>query len=153
MIVRTALPADAGEACGVIRRSIEELCLADHRGDAEVLQGWLANKTPETVLSWIEAADQRVLVAVEAEAILGVGAAAARGEITLNYISPHARFRGASKAVMLALEDYLRGKGNQIARLTSMITALRFYRALGYRDFGPAETWRGIGAQPMVRLL
>ncbi len=37
MQVREAYVEDADEACGVIRRSIAELCHADHKGDASTL--------------------------------------------------------------------------------------------------------------------
>jgi hypothetical protein len=45
--VRDAVREDAPAACEVIRRSISELCEADHRNDPEILKRWLANKTPE----------------------------------------------------------------------------------------------------------
>ena len=42
--VRDAVREDAPAACEVIRRSISELCEADHRNDPEILRRWLANK-------------------------------------------------------------------------------------------------------------
>ena len=51
MEIRDALPEDAPAACEVIRRSISELCGADHLNDALILGRWLANKTPEIVTS------------------------------------------------------------------------------------------------------
>ncbi|HJU15215.1 MAG TPA: hypothetical protein VJ770_01985 [Stellaceae bacterium] len=53
MKIRDAIPADAPAACAVLRRSIVELCGADHGGDPEILRHWLANKTPQIVASWI----------------------------------------------------------------------------------------------------
>ena len=44
--VRRADPRDAQAATDVLRRSITELCVLDHRGDADTLGKWLANKTP-----------------------------------------------------------------------------------------------------------
>lgn len=43
-------------------------------------------------------------MAVEGGMILGVGAVTDKGEITLNYVSPDARFRGVSRALLGALE-------------------------------------------------
>jgi hypothetical protein len=43
-------------------------------------------------------------VAEEGKTILGVAAMDASGKITLNYVSPEARFRGVSKALVLQLE-------------------------------------------------
>ena len=87
--------------CEVIRRSISELCEADHRNDPEILRRWLANKTPEIVGSWIIKPGNSVLVAVDDDSILAVGSVTDAGEITLNYVSPDARFRGVSRACSL----------------------------------------------------
>ena len=46
MDIRTANENDAESACYIVRRSIKELCFADHQNDAQAIQGWLANKTP-----------------------------------------------------------------------------------------------------------
>src|SRR5258707_11040363 len=63
--IRTAGPEDALAACQVMRRSIAELCVADHRNDEAILKPWLCNKTPEVFLSWIGQPDNCLLVAVE----------------------------------------------------------------------------------------
>ena len=103
--VRDAVREDAPAACEVIRRSISELCEADHRNDPEILRRWLANKTPEIVGSWIIKSGNSVLVAVDDNSTLAVGAVTGAGEITLNYVSPDARFRGVSWAMLTVLED------------------------------------------------
>jgi hypothetical protein len=90
--IRDAVPEDASAACEVLRRSISELCGADHRNDPEILTRWLANKTPEIVGSWIIEPGNSVLLAVDDDSILAVGAVTDAGEITLNYVSPDARF-------------------------------------------------------------
>jgi hypothetical protein len=48
MLNRPATPEDVPTACDIIRRSITELCTADHANDPAILQRWLANKTPKT---------------------------------------------------------------------------------------------------------
>jgi GNAT superfamily N-acetyltransferase len=103
MKIRDAAPDDAPAACGVIRRSIAELCSADHHHDPAILGRWLGNKTPEIFRSWIRP-NNALLVAVEDRDILAVGCVNDTGEITLNYISPDARFRGISSALLEALE-------------------------------------------------
>ena len=92
--VRDAVPA----ACEVMRRSISELCSADHLNDGVILGRWLANKTPEIDGSWIIRPGNSVLVAVDDDSILAVGSVTDAGEITLNYVSPDARFRGVSSS-------------------------------------------------------
>jgi hypothetical protein len=42
-----ARPADADRAIGVIRRSIQELCELDHKGDRATPSMWLSNKTAD----------------------------------------------------------------------------------------------------------
>jgi hypothetical protein len=53
--VRLAGPEDAAEACRVIRRSIEDLCGADHDANPSFLEYWPANKTPGQMRAWIAA--------------------------------------------------------------------------------------------------
>ena len=102
MLIRKATVEDAPEACEILRRSITELCEADHHNDPRLLDPWLANKMPSTVAAWIANPDAHVFVAIESGAIVGVGAVTSAGEITLNYVSPAARFRGISKRVIAA---------------------------------------------------
>jgi hypothetical protein len=53
MEIRDAVAEDAPAACQVLRRSISELCVADHGNDPAILAKWLLNKTPDIVASWI----------------------------------------------------------------------------------------------------
>lgn len=153
MQVRIAKDDDAEDACAVLRRSIQDLCVADHGNDAQTIREWLANKTPDIVRSWIGAPGQQVMIAEENRKILGVGAATAAGEITLNYVAPDARFQGVSKAILAALERYLRDQGQTRSTLSSTQTAHRFYQAAGYRDAGEPQTWWRARCQPMAKNL
>jgi GNAT superfamily N-acetyltransferase len=154
MEIREARPADAPGACQVMRRSIAELCIADHHNDPEILRRWLANKTPEIVSSWITNLSGTMLLAVEGDAILAVGSVTDAGEVRLNYVSPDARFRGVSRALMRALETRAREKGVSTCRLTSTETAHRFYLALGYVDDGaPGGKFGTTGSYPMSKPL
>ena len=152
MLIRRARVEDAAHACGVMRRSIAELCNADHHDDPAIVGRWLANKTTENVKAWIEDAGNQVLVAVEGDDVLAVGAVRNDGEITLNYVSPDARFKGVSRAMLAALEQVAREFGNGGCQLTSTETALRFYLAAGYRQTGPSQGKFGTAsAYPMTR--
>ena len=146
--IRGAAPTDAEAACEVLRRSIIELCRADHNDDPIILGQWLSNKTPENVQEWISNPDNTVLVAVEHGTILAVGCVTNAGRIILNYVSPDARFRGVSQAMMHALEARAKQQGNPSCSLISTKTARRFYHAIGYvetgtsiRPFGTAESY------------
>jgi len=151
--IRPALARDAGAACDVLRRSIGELCARDHHDDPALKQAWLANKTPATVRRWITAPGGQVLLAEMDGKVVGVGAATARGEITLNYVAPEARFRGVSKAVLAALEAWLVGQGVARASLSSTETAHAFYLAAGYCDAADLRVSQAVDGQPMIKAL
>ncbi|MGO9360721.1 MAG: GNAT family N-acetyltransferase [Xanthobacteraceae bacterium] len=153
MEIRDAVAEDAPAACDVIRRSIAELCAADHRDDPEILGNWLRNKTPEIVGAWIGQPTSSILVAVERGLILAVGGITDGGYITLNYVSPDARFRGVSKALLVALERRAIARGNAQCTLHSTTTAHRFYLATGYADDGPSGHKFSIPSQPMRKVL
>ena len=153
MKIRHAVPEDGPAACDVMRRSITQLCVADHRNDPAVLGRWLANKTPEIFRSWIRP-DNALLVAVEDDSILAVGCVTNSGEITLNYVSPDARFRGVSTALLRALEARAIEQGNERCTLKSTETARRFYLARGFAEDGPAGGKFGMSSgYPMSKRL
>jgi GNAT superfamily N-acetyltransferase len=139
LTIRDAVAQDAGVACHVLRRSIAELCVADHHNDPAVLQAWLANKRPDIVASWIAKPDNSMLVAVKDGVIVAVGSITDAGEIQLNYVSPDARFRGVSRALLKALEVRAAERGNSRCHLISTETARRFYVSAGYTEDGPPQ--------------
>ena len=154
MEIRDAVAEDAPAACQVLRRSIAELCVADHRNDPTILARWLRNKTPENFASSIAKPTNSMLVAVGRGAILAVGLVTDAGEITWNYVSPEARFRGVSRAMLGALEARAAERGNVRCRLTSTETARRFYQAAGYIEDGPATGKFGMSSgYPMSKIL
>jgi GNAT superfamily N-acetyltransferase len=150
--IREATTDDATAACEVLRASITELCALDHCNDPEILARWLANKTPEIVASWIADPNASLLLAVEGETVLAVGSVRNDGEITLNYVSPVARFRGASSALLSALEVRAKERGNKSCNLLSTETAHRFYLDRGYVGNGaPQHKFGTSSSYPMMR--
>jgi GNAT superfamily N-acetyltransferase len=150
--IRDATEADAAAACGVLRASIVELCVADHRHDPEILGRWLANKTPENLAAWIADPEASMLLAVEDDVVLAVGAVRHDGEITLNYVAPAARFRGASSALLAALEARAKERGNTHCKLLSTETALRFYLNRAYVGRGePQHKFGTSSSYPMSK--
>ncbi len=76
------------------------------------------------------------------------------GEITLNYVSPDARFRDVSSALLGALESHAMGRGNTRCTLESTETARQFYLAREYSENRPAGAKRGTaGGYPMTKHL
>ena len=151
MVIRDAMLTDAAQACAVMRRSITELCIADHANDPAILGRWLANKRPEITREWIASSAGSMLVAVEGDAVLAVGGVFDSGEITLNYVSPDARFRGISKAMLQALEERAKKRGAPCCTLISTQTAYRFYKDAGYVDDDASVNKVGSPAQPMKK--
>jgi GNAT superfamily N-acetyltransferase len=152
MHVRDACEQDAEICCSVVRRSIIELCILDHEGDAASLELWLANKTAANMRRWIR--EHHVLVAVDGTAIAGVAAMTSSAEIILNYVSPDARLRGVSKALLRGLEARAANLGMPLLKLQSTATALRFYKALGYTACGAPTKGFGLTmGQPMQKRL
>lgn len=136
-----------------MRRSIAELCVADHGNDKAMLGRWLANKTPETFAAWLKDTGNTVLVADRGSLIAAVGAVNNDGEITLNYVSPDFRFQGVSKMLLAGLEAVSLSQGNSGATLFSTKTAHAFYRGAGYRDGGTPFFKFGTESYPMFKRL
>ena len=151
--IREAKIEDAPSACDVIRRSITELCVRDHRGDSAILGRWLASKTPENVARWIARPYCAFFVAVEGDTVLAAGQVTDAGEFLLNYVSPDARFQGVSRAMVHKLEDWARERGTLFCKLQSTETARRFYASLGYVETGPPVDFLGTVGYPMTKPL
>jgi GNAT superfamily N-acetyltransferase len=142
MRTRRATVEDGPQAIEVLRRSIMELCVEDLDGDPERLDAWLANKTLADWSVWIKAPRATVFVAEEGDVIVGVGAVRSDGEVLLNYVSPDARFRGVSTALLAALEREAAARGAVAMTLTSTRTARRFYLARGFVPVGDDDPLR-----------
>jgi GNAT superfamily N-acetyltransferase len=154
LLIRDAKSEDAVESCEVMRRSIAELCTADHKDDPAILDKWLGNKKPDIFRAWIAQPRNNLLVATEGERIVAVGSVTDDGEITLNYVSPDARFRGVSKALLAGLERRAAKRGCAECRLNSTETARRFYLACGYRNTGkPGGHFGTNSGYPMSKAL
>lgn len=117
--IRQAAPKDANAAVEVVRRSIEELCAADHRNDEATLAKWLANKTPENFCSWIFDPDNFCVIAVADGKVSGVGLVHRSSEIRLLYLAPGSQRRNMGRAIHAALEEKTRAWGLRKLHLDS----------------------------------
>lgn len=143
-ITREAQARDAAAAVEVLRRSIIELCVADHQGDPETLAKWLSNKTEERFRAWIDSPEQYLVVAERAGALCGVGMLGGTGEIQLCYVMPGLASQGVGRALLQALETQAEAWGLSRLQLSSTIGAKRFYERAGYRPTGKPTTGFGI---------
>ena len=130
IIIRKGCDADGAEAINVVRRSISELCVVDHEGDAREVAGWLSNKTETSWEEWLMRGDATVLVGVKASEIIGVGMVDHDGEVLMNHDLPDARFSGVSKALLESLESVAVEVGSRECVLESTKTAKNSTKAV-----------------------
>lgn len=112
-----------------------------------------AHKTPEFVRRFILESTAFSVVASVDEETVGFGSALETGEVTLCYVAPSVRFKGADKALLAALEDHAARAGVEALRLESTRTARAFYLRNGFVAEGPPVLAFGIEGQPMRKEL
>ena len=151
--VRKLEAEDAEAASRTVIASITELCVADHRGDAGVINAWTANKTPAHFAEWAGAPNLTSLIAQVGGRCAGVAAARETGTVVLNYVDPCCRFKGVSRALLMALETGLAARGLTEAELESTQTAHRFYLSCGWQDEGAPIERFGMPGYPMRKRL
>ena len=150
--VRQAQVEDARVCSEVLCASIRELCTDDHHGDEQVIAGWLDNKTPETLRSWISGFEATIYVAEIDNRVVGVGGLSG-AEIALNYVAPGYQGQGVSTSILRALERTLVEQGVKYAQLNSTATAHNFYLKAGWLDSGEPEESLGVLGFPMSKEL
>lgn len=142
--IRTAGLQDAHDACHVLRRSISECCVQDHRAQPEILQSWLGNKTPENVASWIASPSNYTLVALRDGELVGIALITQAGKLSLCYLLPEAQHAGIGKALLHGVEAQAREWGISVLRLHSTATARDFYARNGYILAGKEKSCYGV---------
>jgi GNAT superfamily N-acetyltransferase len=142
--VRQARPDDVAAVLNVLRRSITELCTADHHDDPEVLARWLRNKTPEAFASWLNDPDGVLLVAEHGGAVRAVSSLQRSGKINLCYVEPGFEGFGLGGALMASMEQQAQIWALGELRLESTLAARPFYERLGFVADG--EPACGVGS-------
>lgn len=133
LIIKPAQSANAEDMVTLSRRSITELCAADHGNEPQLLAEWLGNKTIKQMIDWIEQPDNYVINVYFDEVMVATGGVNIHGRILRNYVHPEYRFKGISKAIMATMEKHLRGLGLKQATLESSKTAFEFYLSCGWK--------------------
>ena len=152
--IRQAVASDAQLACDIVRRSITELCVADHRNDQNTLDAWLENKTVAMFERLINAESKSCVVALRNGQVCGFGHMNHSGEVGLLYVAPEARFLGASTLMLAWLEEQAARLRLPCVFLNSSLTAKRFYEARGYVQTADPRPGFGItSGWPMVKQL
>ncbi|WP_092719694.1 GNAT family N-acetyltransferase [Rhizobium multihospitium] len=132
MFIREATEADAQQGSSLLKRSIIELCGRDHKWEPAHIGRWIANKTPENWLCWVNSASEDLYVAERSGILLGIGMLSHASEIVLNYVCPDHRFHGVSKAMLKHMEDRAKELGARSCFVETTITAATFHRSAGY---------------------
>lgn len=130
--VRAAVNDDAEVAIDVIRRSISELCVADHKNDPKALAEWLANKTAAGFHGWLGRPGQYGVVAEFDGTLCGVGMLSSEGEVLLCYVHPEFTLRGVGRALVAAMEANARERGHKRLHLDATVSATCFYESIGF---------------------
>ncbi len=144
--IRIATAADAFAACAVLRRSITECCVADHRNDPLILDAWLGNKTAQTVAGWIASSSNCCFVALEREQVVGVALLTRAGKICLCYLLPEAQGRGLGHALLKRVEQQAAAWDIKTLQLHSTVSAEAFYARQGYLRSGLVKASYGVDA-------
>ncbi|WP_342113137.1 GNAT family N-acetyltransferase [Pseudoduganella sp. OTU4001] len=142
--IRRAEANDATAACEVLRRSIAECCVLDHKNDPAILDAWLGNKTPDTVASWFVSPTNYSLVATENGAVVGVALLTAAGKLALCYLLPEVRQRGAGKALLACIEQQACSWGVKALQLHSTASGEEFFARQGYLRAGNVRSPYGV---------
>jgi GNAT superfamily N-acetyltransferase len=152
--VRSATLVDARDACDVVRRSISQLCFADHNDDPRRLEAWLRNKTVASTEEWLASPELFNVVACDDKGVCGFGAISRDGEVLFCYVDPRVRFQRISTMMLEELERAARSWDLRSVRLTSTLTAQRFYTNRGYNVAGEAiVVFDAIKGIPMMKRL
>ena len=130
--VRPAREEDARALLEVHRDAVHRLAAADY--PAAVTAEWSPPVDPARVAAFLRNPDGEVRLAAELEGrIVGFGALVpAEAELRACYVAARAARRGVGRALVGAIEAIARAEGLQRLTLDSSLTAVGFYRRLGY---------------------
>ncbi|MDI3401975.1 GNAT family N-acetyltransferase [Pseudomonas sp. V88_4] len=148
-----ATVADAGIISRILERSIRVGCALDHRNDPQLVDRWVRRQSAEHISAWLADPHLYLNIALLYDKPVGVGMAAANGEVTFCHVQPEWFRRGAGRALMGDLEGWLRIRGQPCVTLASTRTGEAFYRRLGYREAASAFTHHGVLSLPMHKPL
>lgn len=144
VVVRPATPEDAPAAVALVRRSISELCAADHQHDPATLERWLGNKSVAFFLRWLADPSTSLVVAELEQALCGVGSLRKGGQLTMIYVLPGRQGVGVGSAILRELEAQAARWHEREISLTSSFGARAFYERHGYVSAGEAKCKFGV---------
>jgi len=143
--IRTATPDDAARLHELHTAAVRQLCAPHYAPD--IIDGWLANRTPS---GYLEAIERAAIFVVEHEGrIVGFGEAAA-GFVVACYVEPTLARRGVGSTIMAhALTIARRGHDGPI-RVDATLNAAAFYERFGFRAVARSSVRRNDVDIPVV---
>lgn len=145
LAIRTARADDAPRIHALHTASVRALCAGHYA--ANVIEGWLANRAPESYLA--EIARGALFVAERDGLIVGFGEATA-GTVVAVYVDPAAIRRGVGRAILRHALGLARRGHDGPVRLQATLNARDFYAREGFRDVERATVRRNHVDIPVV---
>jgi GNAT superfamily N-acetyltransferase len=146
-------PGDAGIISRILERSIRTGGALDHRNNPCLVEAWLRHKGCKDVDRWLLDDALYLRLGWLHGKPAGVALALTSGEICLCYVQPECFRQGVGRALMLAMEGFLRRQGHRRAMLYSTGAASGFHQRLGYRQTGRPLRLSGLLLVPMDKVL
>lgn len=125
--------SQAKEIASLLVESITNNCYPDHGNDQITIENWVANKTPESVQSWLENEhNQSIVVQDHDDTIVGFAILTHSYEILVNYVKPKYTGLGVGGELMTKLEKLAEANGSNLLQTDSTVSAVGFYVAKGF---------------------
>jgi len=153
IVTRRATPDDAAAACALVRASIEQGCVADHKQRPELLQAWLGNKNLQTVLGWFSSSSNYAVVAEQvtdgqgnapARTLVGMALLTQAGKLALFYVQPDILRSGVGNAMLTAVEAQARTWNIGKLHMHCPTSASGFFERHAYINAGKDKACYGL---------
>ena len=145
LVIRPARPDDAPRIHDLHTVSVRTLCSGHYAAD--VIEGWLLNRTPSAYLAEIERGE--LFVAEREGCVVGFGAATA-GTVVAVYVDPAAVLHGVGRALLHHAVALARRGHEGPVRLQATLNARDFYAREGFREIERAVTRRNDVDIPVI---
>jgi GNAT superfamily N-acetyltransferase len=145
--IRHFQDADATDISKIICRNLLEVNARDY--SPEVIEKLVAHFTPDTITGFSR---QRDMFVAEVNGVLVGTAALARDDRTAEeryvcltvFVLPEYHGKGIGRKLVAQVEDVAQAKGAKCLQVPASLTAVQFYRKLGYAEdpsapFNPGE--------------
>ena len=145
LAIRPAQPDDAPRIHELHTASVRALCSSHYAAD--VIEGWLLNRAPESYLAEIERGD--LFIAERDGRVVGFGEATA-GKVVAVYVDPAAVLQGVGRAILGHAVALARLGHAGPVRLEATLNARDFYARAGFREVQRSTVHRNLVDIPVI---